>query len=76
MDGDTDGDTGGDTDGDTDGDTGGDTDGDTDGQVSRSSSIYWNGPFPGVKSPVKACALGGVCSLNTVNIKTKFILKL
>ena len=24
-----------------------------------SSSIYWTGPFPGVKSPIEACALGG-----------------
>ena len=36
---------------------------------SSSSSIYRTGPFPGVKSPIEACALGGVCSLKTVNIK-------
>ena len=28
--------------------------------LSSSSSIYWTGPFPGVKSPIEACALGGV----------------
>ena len=30
-----------------------------------SSSIYWTGPFPGVRSPIEACALGGraVCAL-------------
>ena len=45
-------------------------------QNGSSSSIYWTGPFLGVKSPIEACALGGggVCSLKTVNIKTKFIL--
>ena len=37
---------------------------------SSSSSIYWTGPFPGIKSPIEACA--GVCSLETVNIKIKF----
>ena len=45
--------------------------------ASSSSSIYWTGPFPGIKSPIKDCALGGgggVCSLKIVNIKTKFIL--
>ena len=26
---------------------------------SSSSSIYWTGPFPGVKSPIEACALRG-----------------
>ena len=47
------------------------------GKQRSSSSIYWTGPFPGVKSPIEACALGGgsVCSLKTVNIKTKLILK-
>ena len=41
-----------------------------------SSSIYWTGPFPGIKSPIEACVHGGgVCSLKIVNIKTKFILK-
>ena len=30
-----------------------------------SSSIYWTGPFPGIKSPIKACALvGGLCVLS------------
>ena len=24
-----------------------------------SSSIYWTGPFPGVKSAIEACTLGG-----------------
>ena len=47
---------------------------------SSPSSIYWTGPFPGIKSPIEACALhswgeGSVCSLKTVDIKTKFILK-
>ena len=30
-----------------------------------SSSIYWTRPFPGVKSPIEACALGVgvVCAL-------------
>ena len=27
--------------------------------LSSNSSIYWTGPFPGVKSPIEACALGG-----------------
>ena len=40
--------------------------------------MYWTGPFPGIKSPIEACVLGGggsgVCFLKTVNIKTKFIL--
>ena len=31
----------------------------SDGFFSSSSSIYWTGPFPGVKSPIEACALGG-----------------
>ena len=36
---------------------------------SSSSSIYWTGPFPGVKSPIEACAPGGgggVCSLKLI----------
>ena len=44
-------------------------------EQTSSSSIYWTGPFPGVKSPIEACALGGrdsVCSLKTVN-KTNYI---
>ena len=42
-----------------------------------SSSIYWIGPFPGIKSPIEACVHGGggVYALKIVNIKTKFILK-
>ena len=46
--------------------------------VNSSSSIYWTGPFPGVKSPIKACALGvggGVCSFKTANIKNKIYFK-
>ena len=33
--------------------------------LSSSSSIYWTGPFPGVKSQIEACALGVgvVCAL-------------
>ena len=30
---------------------------------SSSSSIYWTGPFQGVKSPIEACALGGRLSV-------------
>ena len=38
-----------------------------------SSSIYWTGPFPGIKSPIEACAFqGGVRSLKTVNIKQNY----
>ena len=41
--------------------------------ILSASSMYWTGPFPGVKSPTEACALGwgSVCSLKTVNIKNK-----
>ena len=34
---------------------------------SPSFYIYWTGPLQGVNSPIQACALGGVCSLKTVN---------
>ena len=30
---------------------------------SSSSSIYWTGPFPGVKTPIEVCALGGMYAL-------------
>ena len=46
-----------------------------------SSSIYWTGPYKGVRSPIEACALGGggICSLktDTCNVKTiKTLMKL
>ena len=43
-----------------------------------SSSIYWTGPFPGIESPIEACALGGggtVCALLKQLIKNTFYIK-